>query len=159
MKIFGGTMLTFEEKLAIIEDFPQLTRKDVSLKRVNFQYEGSVTDKKNVVFHLHPNGNGFVYVGLLTGYERDEKGMVNIKNFTEKALRSVIEKSISSLSGQEGESYENETWVNENDFTLVLIHEHELFNVYAGELLDGTFTSYPEACDYLMQEGFTRKLN
>jgi len=150
-------MLTFEEKLAIIEDFPQLTRKDVSLNRVNFQYEESVMDKKNVVFHLHPNGNGFVYAGLLTGYECDDRGLVNIRNFTEKALRSVIEKSISSLSEQDAISHEDETWVNENEFTLVLTHENELWNVYAGKLLDGTFTSYPEACDYLMQEGFTKK--
>ena len=150
-------MLTFEEKLAIIEDFPQLTRKNVSLNRVNFQYEDSVTDKKNVVFHLHPSGNGFVYAGLLTGYECDERGLVNIRNFTEKALRTVIENSISSLSEQATISHEDETWVNENEFTLILTHEHELWNVYAGELLDGTFTSYPEACNYLMQEGFTKK--
>jgi len=149
-------MLTFEQKIAIIEDFPQLSRKNVSLGRVNYQYEESVTDKKNVVFHLHPNGNGFVYVGLLSGYERDDKGMVNIKNFTEKALRSVIEKSISSLSEIASETYNDEIWVNENEFTLRLTQEHELWNVYAGELLDGTFTTYPEACDYLEQEGFKK---
>lgn len=39
-------MFTFEEKLAIIESFPELTRKDVSLKRVNFHYEESVQEKR-----------------------------------------------------------------------------------------------------------------
>ena len=42
----GGTMLTFEEKLAVIESFTQLKRNDVSLKRVNFQFEKSVQDRK-----------------------------------------------------------------------------------------------------------------
>lgn len=56
-------MLTFEEKLSIIETFPELQRKDVSLGRVNFHYPDSVQEKKIVVQHLHPNGNGFVYAG------------------------------------------------------------------------------------------------
>ncbi len=34
-------MLTFEEKLSIIESFPELERKNVSLKRVNFHFEES----------------------------------------------------------------------------------------------------------------------
>jgi len=150
-------MLTFKEKLAIIEEFPQLTRKEVSLGRINFQFEDSVMDKKNVVYHLHPNGNGFVYVGLLTGYERDDKGMVNIRNFTEKALRSVIEKSIASLSDTPSETVPDETWINQNGFNLVLTNEYDLWNVYAGELLDGTFKTYPEACAYLEQEGFHKQ--
>ncbi|MDF2535977.1 MAG: hypothetical protein K0R18_2136, partial [Bacillales bacterium] len=87
-------MLTFTEKLEIIESFPELTRKDVSLGRINFQYEESFNDKKNIVYHLHPNGNGFVYVGKLRGYDIDEKGMVNIREFSAQDLRSIIEKSI-----------------------------------------------------------------
>lgn len=46
-------MLSFEEKLQIIESFSELQRNDVSLKRVNFQYIESGSDKKNVVYHLH----------------------------------------------------------------------------------------------------------
>lgn len=153
-------MLTFEQKLSIIEEFPELTRKNISLGRVNFQYEESMTDKKNVVFHLHQNGNGYVYVGLLTGYERDNKGMVNIRNFTEKALRSVIEKSISSLAHvaeeEEEVTHADETWVNANNFTLLLTYEEEMWSVYAGDLLDGTFNTYEEAASYLNQEGFTQ---
>ncbi|MBW7461016.1 hypothetical protein K0U00_43865, partial [Paenibacillus sepulcri] len=72
-------MLSFEEKLAIIESFPQLERKNVSLGRVNFHFEESVHDKKIVVYHLHPGGNGFVYAGLLRGYETDERGFANIR--------------------------------------------------------------------------------
>lgn len=39
-------MLTFQQKIHILESFPQLERRDVSLGRVNFHYEGSIYDKK-----------------------------------------------------------------------------------------------------------------
>lgn len=146
-------MLTFEEKLAIIESFPELSRKDVSLKRVNFQFEESVVDKKNVVYHLHPNGNGYVYAELIEdGYETDHKGMVNIRDFTEKQLRKIIRQSIDSLS-----EAEDEIWVNEENQTLTLVNDFDLWNVYAGDMLDGTFPTYRGAVDYLEQEGFKRK--
>ncbi len=73
-------MLTFEQKLAIIESFPELSRHNVSLKRVNFHYEASLHDKKTVVYHLHPNGNGFVFAAFLKGYQKDDKGYVNIRS-------------------------------------------------------------------------------
>lgn len=94
----GDAVLTFEQKLEILESFPELTRKNVSLGRVNFQYEQSVYDKKNVVYHLHPNGNGYVYGERLLGYPMDDKGFVNIRDFTEAELRIIVEKAIRSLS-------------------------------------------------------------
>ena len=76
-------MLTFEEKLAIIELFRKLERRRcVSTGRINFHYEDSASDKKNVVYHLHPNGNGFVYGAELNGYKKSDKGMVNIRDFS-----------------------------------------------------------------------------
>ncbi|SDH39619.1 hypothetical protein SAMN05192534_10539 [Alteribacillus persepolensis] len=152
-------MLTFEEKMKVItEAFPELTQKDVSLGRVNFQYEDSVYDKKNVVYHLHPNGNGYVYAGLISGYEADEKGYVNIRDFSEAELRTIIEASIDSLSAEsiDQEMYLEE-WINDNDQVLVLLKEGEEWNVYADTDLDGTFNSYPEAADYLEKEGFTKE--
>ncbi|MGJ9385513.1 hypothetical protein CR203_01935 [Salipaludibacillus neizhouensis] len=149
-------MLTFEEKLEIIESFPALERKDVSLGRVNFHFSESATDKKNVVYHLHPNGNGFVYAGELTGYETNDKGMVNIRDFTEKALRNVLENAIVSLTPEDEEEFEEELFINQNTQTLALVHEDDLWNVYADEQLDGTFTSYKEATQYLTEEGFTK---
>lgn len=85
-------MLDYEQKLAIIESFPELEKKEVSLGRVNFQYSGSVADKKNVVYHLHPNGNGYVYAKGIGGYETDAKGMVNIRDFSEEDLQAIIKK-------------------------------------------------------------------
>lgn len=155
-------MLTFEDKLAIIESFPELQRKDVSLGRVNFHYEESTLDKKNVVYHLHPNGNGFVYGELLTGYDVNDKGMVNIRDFSAEELRTIIQKSILSLAPKTiieypivGEQIE-EKWINQNHFTLILLNEDDMWNVYAGLNLDGTFNSYEEAAEYLHEEGFSR---
>ena len=94
-------MLRFEEKLEICSSFPELERRDVSLGRVNFHYEESLYDKKTVVYHLHPNGNGFVYAGLVEGLQTDEKGLVNIRDISADDLRALIEQSIRSLSQRE----------------------------------------------------------
>ncbi|GIN86609.1 hypothetical protein J6TS2_29950 [Heyndrickxia sporothermodurans] len=155
-------MLTFEEKLAIIESFPELQRKNVSLGRINFHYEESTSDKKNVVYHLHPNGNGFVYAELLTGYQVNEKGMVNIRDFSAEELRTVIQKSILSLAPKTMIEYsivgekKEEKWINHNNFILILLNEDGMWNVYAGLNLDGTFNSYEEAAEYLHEEGFSK---
>ncbi|MDF2679700.1 MAG: hypothetical protein K0R47_890 [Brevibacillus sp.] len=158
-------MLTFEEKLAVIESFPELTRNDVSLKRVNFHFEGSLHEKKTVVYHLHPNGNGFVYGAYLKGFRKDDKGFINVRDFSADELRSVIEASIQMLSykreippqvnsaAQELE----ETWVDKNDNTLLLQQEDSLWNVYHGMNLEASFESYVEAEQYLKEEGFTRQ--
>ncbi|WP_054636653.1 hypothetical protein [Thalassobacillus sp. C254] len=151
-------MLTFEEKIQLIEkNFPELTRHDVSLGRVNYQFEESMTDKKNVVYHLHPNGNGFVYAGELAEYPADSKGMVNIREFSSEELSSVIRKSIASLTEPDEQEEEEiaEKWINDEGQVLMLVTEGELWNVYAGVQLDGTFTTYGEAVEYLDQEGFT----
>ncbi|MFD2762156.1 hypothetical protein [Lentibacillus juripiscarius] len=146
-------MLTFEEKLTIIESFPELTRNDISLGRVNFHFEESVKDKKVVVYRLHPNGNGFVYAGEIenSDYVTDSKGMVNIRDFTEKELRDVIQQSIASLSESETVT---ETWINNEGQTLKLIETSGVWNIYAGDDLDATHATYHAAADYLYQEGF-----
>jgi hypothetical protein len=154
-------MLTFEEKLAIIESFPELERKDVSMGRINFHYEDSASDKKNVVYHLDPNGNGFVYGAELNGYKSD-KGMVNIRDFSADELQTIIQKSILSLTPKIInnapiiEDQKEEKWINQDHQTLILVHEEDMWYVYAGLNLDGAFNSYGEAAEYLTEEGFTR---
>jgi hypothetical protein len=156
-------MLTFEEKLAIIESFPELERKNVSLGRVNFHFEDSIYDKKNVVYHLHQNGNGFVYAEFLGGYDLDSKGMVNVRDFSAEELRTIIKQSIESLSPNTTlesaiiEDNEEERWVNSDNHTLILVNEDGMWNVYAGLNLDGTFLSYNEAKQYLEEEGFRKR--
>ena len=150
-------MLTFEEKTAIIESFPELTKKDVSLKRVNYHFEGSLYDKKTVIYHLHPNGNGFVFVGDLKKYNADNKGMLNIREASEEELREMIKDSIGILSEEEvfeEEIVEEQVWNNREGQELKLIHEDTLWNIYHGINLEESYESYDEAEEYLLCEGF-----
>jgi hypothetical protein len=150
-------MLTFEEKLDIIEEFPELEKKEISLGRLNFHFEESLYDKKIVIYRLHPNGNGFIFAGEIEGYPTDEKGMVNIKDMNAEDLRSLIRDAIDSLSLSPAEKNPvMEEWLNKNDQALVLMREDDGFNVYAEEQLEGTFNSYEEAVNFLEQEGFNR---
>ncbi|MDF2959025.1 MAG: hypothetical protein K0S39_760 [Paenibacillus sp.] len=162
-------MLTFQEKLTVIESFPELQRHNVSLGRVNFHYENSCYDKKNVVYHLHPNGNGFVYAGFLSGYETDDKDMVNIRDYSADALRSLIQASIRSLSAApaekegtataaeaETEAAPEEKWISSDKQILTLIQEDDLWNLYYGLNLESAFETYEEAEEYLREEGFAR---
>jgi hypothetical protein len=163
MKDVKSYMLTFEEKIAIIESFPELERKNVSLGRVNYHFEESAFDKKNVVYHLHPKGNGFVYAEFLKGYETDDKGMVNIRDFSAEELREIIQKSILSLSPKsttEEEMVEEvieEKWMDAEKHVLTLLKEMDMWNVYSGVNLDNTFDTYGEAIEYLREEGFKRR--
>ena len=148
-------MLTFEQKQAIIESFPELTRKDVSMKRVNYHYEDSLFDKTVVVQHLHPNGNGFVYVAGVSGYNADERGLVNIREASEEELRTTIADSIAALSqGEVEEQAVEQHWVNDAGEKLVLMEELDAWNLYHGLNLEDSFGDYAEAVAYLKEEGF-----
>lgn len=160
-------MLSFEQKLAIIESFPELQRRDVSLGRTNFHYEESAHEKKSVVHHLHPNGNGYVFAGLVPGIATDNKGLVNIRDCSEDELRSLIEKSISSLATPPPEKTETgkkkkrkppqeERWIGPNNDVLTLLFEEDLWYLYAGLNLESAFETYEEAEQYLEEEQFSR---
>jgi hypothetical protein len=159
-----AAMLTFDQKLAIIESFPDLERKNVSLGRVNFQYEKSISDKKNIVYHLHPNGNGYVYADHLPNYKTDEKGMVNIRDFSEVELRKLITEAISPLKPTEItdteeaiiEDLHEERWIDKEKNTILLINEDDTWNVYFGLNLEDTFGTYEAAEMFLMEQRFRR---
>jgi hypothetical protein len=163
-------MLTFEQKISILEAFPELERKNVSLGRVNFHYEDSIYDKKTVVYHLHPNGNGYVYAGLLPDVETDAKGFVNIRDFSAEELKEIVQASIRSLSGQdrpEPEAGEHASaavpseaelasaWTDRDGHTLKLLQEDDMWYIYAGESLEMVFEALDEAEEYLREEGFS----
>ncbi len=164
-------MLTFEQKLKILDSYPELERKNVSLGRVNYQYEQSVHDKKTVAYHLHPNGNGFIYAGMLQDYDVDDKGYVNIRDYTEEDLRSLLDKSIQSLStgGKPLDAPEAEgivltdfsridspggIWTDADGGTLTLKYENDLWYIYSGIQLEMVFETREEAGEYLTEEGF-----
>lgn len=147
-------MLTFEEKQGIIENFPELTKKEVSMKRLNYHVEESLFDKTIVVQHLHPNGNGFVYLPDVPGYLADDRGLVNIREANEEEIKTMIQLSIDLLTKEE-EPVE-ELWSDgEND--LWLIEEAGYWSLYHGDNLEDGFGEYQEAVDYLEEEGFSLK--
>lgn len=165
-------MLTFEQKLDVLQSYPQLQRKNVSLGRVNFHFEESTVEKKIVAFHIHPNGNGFVYAGLLDEYETDDKGFVNIRDYSEEQLRTLLDATMKTMSSQPkpvNEVVETNTssvipfssgssvggqWINDEGHTLILKYEDDMWCLYAGNNLDMAFESRREADDYLREEGF-----
>lgn len=150
-------MLTFEQKQQIIETFPELTRKEVSMKRLNYHYEDSLYEKTVVVQHLHPNGNGFVYVDGIPGYETDDRGLINIREATEDELKKTIRDAIQALATEEAEVEEElieELWMNEEGQKLTLLEEEGFFNIYHGYNLEEGFGDYQEAVDYLKEEKF-----
>ncbi len=157
-------MLTFEEKKTIIESFKQLTPKAVSLGRINYHYLDSDVGKTVVVYHLHPNGNGFVYAGQAEGYETDDRGLVNIRDYSSKELKRILQDAIDSMSPRPIQELavttgaeQEERWVSaDQKQSLMLILEDDLWMVYVGLNLESAFETYEEAVDYLQEEGFTR---
>lgn len=174
-------MLTFADKIELLQSFPELTRRDVSLGRVNFHYEDSIYEKTIVAYHIHPNGNGFVYAGQLDGYDTNDKGLVNIRDFSADELRQLIAASIASLSGEPNaksslspglstppesitetdelptqDSNDNiETWMDDEGHTLTLTCEDGLWLIQAGLQLEMATESREEAEEYLEEEGFS----
>lgn len=158
-------MLTFEQKLAVLDSYSELERKDVSLGRVNYHFEESRHDKKTIAYHLHPNGNGFVYAGLLKGYPVDHKGLVNIREYSESELRSLLDATIAAMAGFESSTpaptpkkakTKNSHWTDADGNKLELKHEEDMWYLYAGANLDMAFETVQEAEEYLAEEGFVR---
>lgn len=156
-------MLTFEQKLAVLDSYPELERKNVSLGRVNYHFEESRHDKKTIAYHLHPNGNGFVYAGLLKGYPADDKGLVNIRDFSEGELRCLLDATIAAMAAYESSSLattrkkgkaQDSRWTDAAGNTLELKHEEDMWYLYAGVNLEMAFETRQEAEEYLAEEGF-----
>ncbi|XRD24867.1 hypothetical protein AABM34_22920 [Lysinibacillus fusiformis] len=152
-------MLTFEQKQAIIESFSELTKKEISLKRLNYHFMDSLYEKTIVVEKLHPNGNGFIFVGDLLRYEQEaNKGLVNIRDYDEQQLREIIADAIQYLSEEvETEDPIIVIWHSREGDQLQLVFEQRSWNVYHGENLEEAFGTYDAAKEYLLEEGFRKK--
>jgi len=151
-------MLSFEQKQKIIDSFPELSKKEISLKRLNYHYDESQYEKSIVVEKLHPNGNGFVYVGDLLKYENEvnEKGLVNIRDYDETMLREIIRDAIDYLSEVPDQPI-IETWVSSNGTTIELVYEKRSWNIYFQQNLEESFGTKEAAVSYLREEGFKNK--
>lgn len=149
-------MLTFEQKQLIIESYPQLTKKEISLKRVNYHFEASLYEKTIVVEKLHPNGNGFVFVGDLLKYEKEanDNGLVNIRDYDEASLREIIEASIAYLSEEIDDSPIIENWTSREGTKLQLEFNNRVWNIYHQGNLEESFGTREDAVAYLREEGF-----
>ena len=149
-------MLTFEQKQAIIESFPQLTKKEISLKRLNYHFEGSLFEKSIVVEKLHPNGNGFVFVGDLLKYEQEvnDRGLVNIRDYNEAQLREIVEAAIQYLGEEIDDSPIIENWTSREGTKLELEFNNRSWNIYHQGNLEETFGTREDAVAYLREEGF-----
>lgn len=149
-------MLTFEQKQAIIETFPTLTKKEISLKRLNYHFEETLYEKSVVVEKLHPNGNGFVFVGDLVKYEKEanDKGLVNIRDYSEVALREIVADAIDYLSEEIDDSPIIEMWASREGTELELEFNNRSWNIYHQRNLEESFGTREDAVAYLREEGF-----
>lgn len=149
-------MLTFEQKQAIIDQFPELVKKEISLKRLNYHFEGSLYEKTVVVEKLHPNGNGFVFVGDLAKYASiaSDKGLVNIRDFSEAALKEIVADAIAYLAEEIVDEPIIELWRDREGAELQLHFEEPVWNIYHKGNLEDTFGTKEDAANYLHEEGF-----
>jgi len=152
-------MLTFEQKQQIIESFPQLVKKEISLKRLNYHYEDSLYEKTIVVEKLHPNGNGFVFVGDLLKYEKEAvKGLVNVRDYSEAQLREIIQDAIDYLGEEEVEEGPIiEIWSSREGSEIELIYNGRSWDVFFQDNLEESFGTREAAVEYLREDGFRQK--
>jgi hypothetical protein len=150
-------MLSFEQKQKIIETFPELEKREISLKRLNYHYDESLYEKTIVVEKLHPNGNGFVYVGDLLKYENEanEKGLVNIRDYSEQKLREIVSDAIAYLS-EDPDQPIIENWISNDGTEIELIYEKRSWGVYYQQNLEENFGTREAAVAYLQEEGFKK---
>lgn len=152
-------MLTFEQKQQIIESFPQLVKKEISLKRLNYHFEDSLYEKTIIVEKLHPNGNGFVFIGDLLKYEKEAvKGLVNIRDYSEAQLREIIQDAIDYLGEEEvDEGPIIEIWSSREGSEIELIHNGRSWDVFFKDNLEESFGTREAAVEYLREDGFRQK--
>lgn len=149
-------MLTFEEKKALFEEFPELRAVPVSLKRVNYHFDESAVDKKIVVRFLHPNGNAYIYAGYLPE-EETEDGYISVLGAEEEEIKDLIKKAIRFLKKTK-DGYEEgyqEIWENELKEKLYLRYDNPMWLVVLkNNQVEAVFNTKEAAEGYLMDEGF-----
>ena len=150
-------MLSFEEKKAVFDSFPELTSQEVSMKRLNYHFAESAVPKTTVVKFLHPkSGNALIFAGYLPKEETKE-GYISAIDATKEELIELIQKSIEFLKLTEDgyeEGYE-ENWHDERGDTLILRYSNYMWVVVMSSgSVEAVFKTKQQAEGYLMDEGF-----
>lgn len=83
--------LSFNDKRAILQAFPELAEVQISNERYNYYFDGSQQRRKVVVRELSPTGNGYVY-GV---YLKDHSYVVDARAGLE--LRILVRLSLKRL--------------------------------------------------------------
>lgn len=150
--------LSFEEKKRIFDSYPELEAVPVSLKRLNYHFNGSAVEKTVVVRYLHPNGNALVYAGYLPK-EETQKGYVSVLEEDEAGLREWVEKAIAHLKKTE-DGYEDgysELWFDQQGEVLRLTYENPVWSVLLADgQVEGIFKTKEAGEGYLHDEGFEK---
>lgn len=91
--------LSLQQKRKILKSFPELTEYVDKSGRYGYNFEGSKYRRKNVAREFTYTGNGYVYGENLVNYHHlaDERGWVNVKNFTATELRDIVRRAIDAL--------------------------------------------------------------
>ena len=87
-------MLSYQDKIRILESIPELSRKNISNARVNFVFYDARGKRRAVASEIYLTGNGYLCVRFLEEYLhlRDTSGFINIDQHVEGEgeLRALV---------------------------------------------------------------------
>lgn len=150
-------MLSFEEKKALFNSFPELSEQAVSMNRLNYHFEESAVPKTTVVKFLHPkSANAFVFAGYLPKDETKD-GYLSVRDASKEEIIKLVEEAIAYLRLTE-DGYEDgyeEMWSDVNGDILTLQYTNYMWTVLmASGAVEAVFKTKEQAEGYLMDEGF-----
>lgn len=92
--------MSYEQVVNVLDEFPELKRKEVSNNRSTYYYPNSPIRKENVLQELHLSGNGYLFVGYLSEYRHrmDKRQFISIKKFTEPEFRDALKQVLQSFN-------------------------------------------------------------
>lgn len=150
-------MLTFEEKKAIFDSYPELTVNEVSLNRLNYHFEASAVPKTTVVKYLHPKShNAFVFAGYLPK-EYTKDGYLSVLDEDSEMIHQLVDQAIDFLK-KTADGYEEgyrETFHDDHEDVLVLEYNNPMWTVIMSSgAVEAVFKTKEAAESYLNDEGF-----
>lgn len=91
--------LSLQQKRQIFKSFPELTEYVDKSGRYGYNFEGSKHKRKNIAREFTHTGNGYVFGENLVDFYQlaDERGWVNVRDFTATQLRDIVRRAIDSL--------------------------------------------------------------